>query len=114
MGSLLADPGLVLEPDLDRPAESTGGQGILQQAGEVFLKASSASAIFRGWHGRGCSRVSPSWRSHRPIVFSCTSTENRRDTSACKSTQRQRTTLCSARSEPATTSALSPPSGPCS
>ena len=52
------------------------------------LNASSASAIFLGWHGRGCSRVSPSWRGHLPIVLSCTSTENRRDTSACKSTQR--------------------------
>src|SRR5260370_14010820 len=106
MGSLLADSGLVLEPDLDRPANGAGEPRLLQQTGEVFLKASSASAIFLGWYGRGCSRVSRSWCSHLPIVLSCTSTANRRATSACKSTHRQRTTLCSAGSGPLTTSAL--------
>ena len=49
MGSLLADSGLVLEPDLDRPANGAGEPRILQQTGEVFLKTSSASAIFLGW-----------------------------------------------------------------
>ena len=39
VGSLLTDPGLVLEPDLDRPAEGAGRQGIGQQAGEVFFKS---------------------------------------------------------------------------
>ena len=76
--SLLPDPGFVLEPDLDRRAGGAAEQRILQQAGEVFLKASSASATFFGWQGRGCSRVRPSWRSHLPIVLSCTSTVNRR------------------------------------
>ncbi len=105
--SLLPDSGFVLEPDLYRRAGGAGEQRILQQTGEVFLKVSSSSATFFGWQGRGCSRVKRSLRSHFPIVLSCTSTANRRATSACKSEHRQRITLCSAGSGPAMTRALS-------
>jgi hypothetical protein len=47
---LLSDSGFILEPDLDRPAGSRGAaeQGILYEAGEFFLKATSASGSFFG------------------------------------------------------------------
>ena len=56
------------------------------QAGEVFLKAASASGSFFGCTGRGCNRVRPSLCSHLPMVLSCTSTLKRRLTSPSRST----------------------------
>jgi len=67
VGSFLADARLVLEPDLGGRAGCAGEQRVLQQAGEVFLKACSAAASFFGWNGRGCSRVRRNWFSHLPI-----------------------------------------------
>lgn len=48
--SLLPDPGFILKPDLDRPPGGGGAaeQGILYQAREFFLKATSASGSFFG------------------------------------------------------------------
>ena len=45
---LLADPGLVLEPDLDRRALGQVGEMRLQRAREVFLNASMISASCAG------------------------------------------------------------------
>src|SRR5271168_936198 len=78
--ALLADPGLVLEPDFERRARTPGRaskQRILHQIDEVFLKVASAAASFFGWNGRGCSRVKSSRCSHLAIVLWCTSTSNR-------------------------------------
>jgi hypothetical protein len=47
--SFLPDPGFILKPDLDRFTRRRGGQCFLYQAGEVFLKATSASRSFFGW-----------------------------------------------------------------
>jgi hypothetical protein len=47
--ALLTDPGLILEPDLNRLAGGPGGQAVGYQAGEVFLNAACASASFLGW-----------------------------------------------------------------
>src|ERR1700676_1387124 len=104
--ALLTDSGLILEPDLDRCASGGGQKRILHQAGEVFLKVSWAAGSVFGWHGLGCNRVRPNWRSHLPTVLSCTRTENRRATSSCRSRQRQRMTLSFSGSGPLTTSAL--------
>src|SRR4051794_15386949 len=47
-GALLADPRLVLEPDLDRLAGGVLGQRRRHQAGEVFLNASCAAGSLAG------------------------------------------------------------------
>ena len=60
------------------------------------LKVTSASASFFGCTGRGCNRVRPSSPSQADTVLSCTSTDQRRATSARRSAHRQRTTLCTA------------------
>ena len=53
MGAFLADPGFVLEPDLYRRICRGAGEFGAHQAGEVFLKASSAAGSFFGCTGRG-------------------------------------------------------------
>ena len=88
-GSFLPHPGFILEPDLDRFTLRRSGQRFLHQAGEVFLKASSASRSFFGWWGRGCSRVIPSWRNHLPMVCSHTVTDHRAAISSQRSIRRQ-------------------------
>ena len=72
--ALLADARLILEPDLNRLARRLRRQDLGYVGGEVFLKASCASASFFGWYGRGCNRVSPIRRSSLPTVRSCTTT----------------------------------------
>ncbi len=72
--ALLADARLILEPDLNRLASRLRRQDLGYVGGEVFLKASCASASFFGWYGRGCNRVSPIRRSSLPTVRSCTTT----------------------------------------
>ena len=47
-GSLLADAGFVLPPDLDRPVALGFGYGAGDQIGEVFLCACSAAGSFSG------------------------------------------------------------------
>src|SRR6202035_4119340 len=105
--AFLAYAGLVLKPDFERAALCGLRKRGPDQIGEVFLKAASASRSFCGCCGRGCRRVSPSSCSHRPMVFSCTSTRNRRATSALRSTQRQRTTPWTSGSGPSITSSRS-------
>src|SRR5277367_2335179 len=105
MASLLANPGFVLKPNLYRGCGRTALERGAHQIGEVFLKVVSACASFFGCTGLGCSRVRPSAPSHSLIVFSCTSTCQRRETSSRKSAQRQRTTLCTLGSGPWITSA---------
>src|ERR1700674_3345673 len=104
--ALLTHAGFILEPDLDRRTRGGAKKCVLHQASEVFLKVSWAARSVFGWHGLGCNRVRPSWRSHLLTVLSCTRTENRRATSSCKSRQRQRMTLSFSGSGPLTTSAL--------
>ena len=67
---LLADPGFVLPPDLDRLSFRQVGQMRLQRAREVFLYASTISASCAGWRGRALMCEKPSffrsvetWRS---------------------------------------------------
>ena len=43
---LLADPGLVLEPDLYALARRLAGRDLCQAGGELFLKAASASGLW--------------------------------------------------------------------
>jgi len=43
--AFLADPGFVLEPNLDRFSGCRGGQGLFYKVGEFFLKAVSASGL---------------------------------------------------------------------
>ena len=70
-GALLADAGLVLEPDLDRLAAGVLGQRLLRQAGEAFLNASCAAGSLSGCFGRTESRARPSRRSTLPTERSC-------------------------------------------
>ena len=49
--ALLADPGLILEPDLDRLALGQVGQMGAQRAREVFLYASTIAPSCAGWRG---------------------------------------------------------------
>lgn len=100
MCTLLADPGLVREPDFYRSARRFAGERRAHQAREVLLKVASASASFFGCTGRGCNRTRPNSPSQAPIVLSCTSTDQRRATSARRSTHRQRVTLCTVGSGP--------------
>jgi hypothetical protein len=55
-GALLADPRLVLEPDLDRLAARLLRQNLDYLVGEVFLKAAWASGSALGLCGRTDSR----------------------------------------------------------
>lgn len=55
-GALLADPRLVLEPDLERLATRGLGDRCGYRLAEVFLKASCASGSAFGWCGRTESR----------------------------------------------------------
>ena len=48
---LLADPGLVLEPDLDRRRLGDALEMSLQRAREVFLNASTIRSSCAGWRG---------------------------------------------------------------
>ena len=59
VSALLADPGLVLEPDLYGRGGGAGEQRFSDQIGKVFLNVSWAAASVFGWNGRGCNRVSP-------------------------------------------------------
>ncbi|GCD59911.1 hypothetical protein NBRC3280_2506 [Acetobacter pasteurianus NBRC 3280] len=57
---LLADPGLVLEPDLDRLSlRQMAGMGA-QDTREVFLNASMTAGSCPGWHGRALTWEKPS------------------------------------------------------
>ena len=49
--ALLADPGLVLEPDFDRLVFGVVGELRRDCGGEVFLNASWASSLACGWRG---------------------------------------------------------------
>ncbi len=49
--ALLADPGLVLEPDFDRLVFGVVGELRRDRRGEVFLNASWASSSACGWRG---------------------------------------------------------------
>jgi hypothetical protein len=55
--ALLADAGLVLEPDLERLASRRFRQGGGYRLGKVFLNASWAASSALGCWGRGFSRV---------------------------------------------------------
>jgi hypothetical protein len=55
--ALLADAGLVLEPDLERPAPRGLRQRRRYRFGEVFLNASCAAGSALRCRGRGFSRV---------------------------------------------------------
>src|ERR1019366_4286082 len=73
-GSLLADAGLVLPADLERPPPRSLGDDAPDQICEVFLCASSAAASFWGCTGRTDSRRNPSRRSSVPTVRSDSTT----------------------------------------
>ena len=55
-GALLADPGIVLEPDFQWLAASGLRDGVGYRLGEAFLKPSWASGSVFGWRGRTESR----------------------------------------------------------
>lgn len=67
---LLADPGLVLEPDLDRPAPGHARQVRLQGFGEVFLYAAITSGFWPGCRRRALMWEKPRSFSSLPTVRS--------------------------------------------
>src|SRR5215203_759675 len=67
---LLADTGLVLEPDLDRLAFRQTGAMSVQRRGEIFLKAATVSSSWAGWRGRALRCEKPSCFRILPIVRS--------------------------------------------
>src|SRR5829696_9218209 len=67
---LLADTGLVLEPDLDRLAFRQTGAMRVQRRGEIFLKAATVSSSWAGWRGRALRCEKPSCFRILPIVRS--------------------------------------------
>jgi len=54
---LLADAGLVLEPDLYRRAGRLPARDLCQNRGEVFLKSAAAAGFCAWWRGRAESLV---------------------------------------------------------
>src|SRR3954471_14630716 len=104
-GALLADAGLILEPDLDRLAAGALGQRLAYQLGEAFLNAACAAASAFGCWGRTDRRAKPSRRSTLPTERSCSRTANRVSTRARRSTRRQRTTPSRSGSGPCSTAA---------
>jgi hypothetical protein len=67
---LLADPGFVLKPDLDRRRLRQAVEMSAQRAREVFLNASTIRSSRAGWRGRAlmcekpsCFNSFPTWRA---------------------------------------------------
>lgn len=89
---LLTDPGLILEPDLDRPVARQASQMRLQGFGEVFLYAAITSGFRPGCRRRALMWEKPRSFSTLPIVRSWYTTPKRSAISFCRSTRRQRTT----------------------
>ena len=67
---LLADAGLILEPEFDRPALRDMGEMGLQRHREVFLNASITRSSWAGWCGRALMWEKPICFSSLPIVRS--------------------------------------------
>lgn len=67
---LLTDPGLVLEPDLDRLSLGDANQMRVQRRSEVFLNASIVRASCPGWRGRALMCEKPSALRSLPTVRS--------------------------------------------
>lgn len=67
---LLADPGLVLEPDLDGFALPDAGQMDVQRGRKVFLNASIVRASCPGWRRRALTWEKPSALRSLPTVRS--------------------------------------------
>lgn len=67
---LLADAGLVLEPELDLPALGDVGEMGFQRRREVFLNASITRSSWAGWCGRALMWEKPICFSSLPIVRS--------------------------------------------
>ena len=65
--SLLADPRLVLEPDLERPAARGLGDRCGYRLAKVFLKAACASGTAFGWCGRSARQAKASGRAARAM-----------------------------------------------
>ena len=68
--ALLADPGFVLPPDLERFAGSMRRQGGCNQVGEVFLCVCWAPASCSGWKGRAVILRNASFASSLPTLRS--------------------------------------------
>ena len=105
--ALLADAGLILEPDLDRLAAGVLGQRLAYQIGEAFLNASCAASSAFGCRGLTETRLKPSRRSTLPTERSCRRTAKRVSISAFRSTRRQRTTASRSGSGPRSTAVTS-------
>ncbi len=67
---LLADPRLVLKPDLDGLVRRDMGEMRLQRLGEVFLNAAMVSAFWPGWRGLALMCEKPICFKILPIVRS--------------------------------------------
>src|SRR4051794_2530471 len=110
--ALLADAGLILEPDLDRLAAGVLGQRLAYQLGEAFLNASCAASSAFGCLGLTDTRLKPSRRRTLPTARSCSRTAKRASISAWRSTRRQRTTPSRSGSGPCSTAVTSSASCP--
>src|SRR5437764_11965917 len=86
-GALLADAGLVLEPDLDRLATGMLGQRSRHQLGEAFSNAACAASSAFGCLGRTDRRAKPSRRGTLPTERACSRTANRAPISAWVATR---------------------------
>src|SRR6202048_2762935 len=89
---LLADPHLVLEPDLNRRFRGEFGHDRRDLRRKVFLNAALVSRSCTGWRGRALMCEKPSFLSARPRLTSDRSTPKRCPRTRFRSTQRQRTT----------------------
>src|ERR1700756_320601 len=98
--ALLADPGFVLPPELDRLPAGVLGNGRRDEGGEVFLCASCAAASCAGWRGRVETWLKFRRASSLPTDRSCMCTPNAAAISSRKSINRQRTTLWRSASGP--------------
>src|SRR5215211_7535679 len=67
---LLADAGLVLEPDFDRFALREVGEMGPQRGREVFLNSATTRSSCAGWRGRALMWLKPSWCKILPMVRS--------------------------------------------
>ena len=67
---LLADAGLVLEPDLDRLVLGDAREMGAQRRREVFLNAATVFASWAGWRGRALMWAKPSCFRILPMVRS--------------------------------------------
>src|ERR1700680_3119860 len=100
---LLADPGLVPEPDLYLLTRRLVARDLRHNGGELFLKTAAASGVWAWCRGRAESLRYPISFRTRPMVVWQTTIRNSSQIHWTKSTSRQRTTPWTAGIGPSST-----------